>query len=311
MTDSGKSLLDDQSRRWRQGQGLAVEDYLRRQPSLQADPELLLDLIYHEIVLRERHGELPQLDDYRARFPHLAEQLQVLFEIHDLAVLESPEPGSASVGSVNDPQRTVSYQQETDRAVWYYARGREKLGPFTGQQLRQLAADGVVRPDVMVWQQGMPRWLPARSVPGLFAATDSEPSLPAVRGYEVLDVLGQGGMGVVYKARQLGLNRTVALKMIRSAHLAGPDALDRFRREAEAVARLRRGPRRQPMSFPARRWSASPSTAAGRSWPTAATRTPACASAPSRKGIASSRFGRSSATRSPSTRWRSPPTADG
>jgi WD40 repeat protein/tRNA A-37 threonylcarbamoyl transferase component Bud32 len=64
------------------------------------------------------------------------------------------------------------------------------------------------------------------------------PSLPAVPGYEVLGMLGQGGMGVVYKARQVRLNRLVALKMIRTGTLAGAGELARFRTEAEAVARL-------------------------------------------------------------------------
>jgi tetratricopeptide (TPR) repeat protein len=63
--------------------------------------------------------------------------------------------------------------------------------------------------------------------------------LPEIPGYEILGELGRGGMGIVYQARQQGLNRLVALKMILHADHAGPDERRRFRAEAESIARLR------------------------------------------------------------------------
>src|SRR5262249_150854 len=62
--------------------------------------------------------------------------------------------------------------------------------------------------------------------------------LPVFPGYEIEAVLGLGGMGVVFRARHLRLNRIVALKMALAGAYAGPHERERFQREAEAVAGL-------------------------------------------------------------------------
>jgi serine/threonine protein kinase len=59
-----------------------------------------------------------------------------------------------------------------------------------------------------------------------------------IPGYELLGILGRGGMGIVFRARQISLKRQVALKMILTGRHARPDDRLRFQKEAEAVARL-------------------------------------------------------------------------
>ncbi len=158
-------LLDEQSIDWQRGDRTPVETYLARTEELSGNTEVVLNLVYHEVLLRRRLGDLePTLDEYVARFPHLADDLGVQFAL--------------------------------DGAL-----------PFEG---------------------------PRSAMPG----SEPLPTSVQIPGYRLEEVLGRGGMGVVYRARHLALNRTVALKMILDGAHAGPRQAARFRTEAELVARL-------------------------------------------------------------------------
>lgn len=103
------------------------------------------------------------------------------------------------------------------------------LGSLTGMQ----------SVSILVSQCGSPNSPPGDQSRTLVDNPATESRFPEIAGYEILSELGRGGMGVVYSARHLQLNRTVALKMIRDSALASPTVRERFRGEAKAVARLK------------------------------------------------------------------------
>jgi serine/threonine-protein kinase len=91
------------------------------------------------------------------------------------------------------------------------------------------SSDASVTPATCGVSTAPPVTLPGDAVP---VSVSDDP------GYEILGELGRGGMGVVYKARQIGLDRIVALKVVLHAGHAGSDARTRFQNEARAIARL-------------------------------------------------------------------------
>jgi serine/threonine protein kinase len=155
--------------------------------------------------------------------------------------------------------------------AWYVDYPNRQEGPLTDDALRALALTGKLRREDRV-SRDRQTWTTASEVPGLeFAdAIATQPNFPwtqstgdgtnatvvcddvaprqsekyldlgeVVAGHEIMGVLGAGSMGVIYRARQTALNRSVALKMVRVGRQTQEVALARFLQEAQAVARLR------------------------------------------------------------------------
>jgi hypothetical protein len=121
-TDWATWLAGDQRARWDKGEPVRVEAYLKRHTGLREDTEALLDLVYNEIVLREEAGEAPQLGEYVQRFPALAGQLYLLFEVHQ--VIE----GSAA--EKFDPEATTDWTSRHEALGTASSPGAEKKLAF-------------------------------------------------------------------------------------------------------------------------------------------------------------------------------------
>jgi hypothetical protein len=159
---------------------------------------VLIELVHAELELRLRAGELARVEDYLRRFPELGEDAGVLL---DLVAAE-------------------------------YARRRDREPGLAMQKyLERFPAH----------QQELRNRLPASPEPPGAAAGPTVPpgpkAAPPVSGYEVLEELGRGGMGVVYRGWDPRLNRPVAIKRLLPGGRAAA-ARQRFLAEARLVAQL-------------------------------------------------------------------------
>jgi hypothetical protein len=161
-----------------------------------------------ELEARIRRGRLRSADDLREDFPAAwadpESKLELVFAEYVYRVANGEQPS---------------------RDDWFsrYPEFHRRLGRLFG--LHDLMAGGDThRPAATVGNAP-----PVPTVP----ADGDHPD-----GYEVLGEIGRGGMAVVYQARQIELNRMVALKVLRWGGWEGPDDARRVRREAELVARL-------------------------------------------------------------------------
>ncbi len=211
---------------WRRGERPCIDDYLA---SGRAECRALLtELAHAELELRLRAGEPARAEDYLARYPELGQDPAMVLDLVAAEYRLRCRAGEA-----------VTREEYLDRFRAHADALKDWLAAPPDSETYS-GPDAPAASEAATLLVGAPAIVSAtRTAPGreVMPAADALPAA-LVPGYEVLGVLGKGGMGVVYQARHVALGRLVALKVLPHAEHAGADALQRFEAEAVAVARL-------------------------------------------------------------------------
>jgi WD40 repeat protein/tRNA A-37 threonylcarbamoyl transferase component Bud32 len=195
------------------GQRPPLEDFL---PVGYAAAMVLVELVHVELEFRLKKGEAARVEEYLARYPQLADDPAI---VADLAVMEymlrlRREPSL---------DREAFLRRFAARRDTLAARLAEaSSGPAT---IRNLGDSRSQTYDIT---------LPSPPASGTGSAGD----FPRVPGYEIVAEVGRGAMGTVYEARQISLNRIVALKMLHASRRSDAERRARFRIEVETIALL-------------------------------------------------------------------------
>ena len=198
------SLIDERRDRyekdWNAAAAPRIEDYLAGVEG-ELRSLLWLELVMVDQQLRQKRGEMPTFAEYKEKCP----DEPILLDV-------------STDGGASDVEEMLAKPGESSPEPFLTTAGRD---------------DDATSP------VNLPSTLGARLQDRQAAAQSPQAWQGLVLGdYELIEKLGEGGMGVVYKARQKRLNRIVALKMIRSGVLASYREVRMFQREAEAVAAL-------------------------------------------------------------------------
>src|SRR5579863_9779988 len=218
---------------WFAEQRPQIETFLRGDDELR--PVLLAELMRIDCEFRAKAGETVLVDDYLVRFPDLA---------HDANLINSLAGGIAQVGGAATglEVKASNAQPQTTEAVRPDLRQSLIASRLVTEQQFQQCEEAVAKENGAVTAGDLiaellrrgwvTRWQLeqlGRGQTGFFIDQGR---------YLLLSLIGQGGMGAVYKARHVRMGRDVALKVIAARRVTDRGLVDRFRREVEVCSKL-------------------------------------------------------------------------